>query len=77
MRGYIQLISIPTMKTQKKTVEEEFKSGPQIARIVSVDPATIRRYARDEGMPRHVLGEGMVRYKLEEVLAWLAQRKRK
>jgi len=64
-------------KHKKNATEDEFKTGPEIARILSLDPATIRRYSRDNGMPQHVLGEGMVRYKLEEVLAWLAQRKRK
>jgi hypothetical protein len=64
------------MKQKKKAVEEELKTGPDIARIICVDPATVRRYAR-EGMPHHALGAGFVRYKLNEVLAWLAQRPRK
>jgi predicted DNA-binding transcriptional regulator AlpA len=65
------------VKNTKKTQEEEYKTGPEIARILALDPATIRRYARSEGMPQHVLGEGLVRYRLAEVLAWLAQRQRR
>jgi phage terminase Nu1 subunit (DNA packaging protein) len=64
------------MKTKKQSSEEGFKTGPNIARILDVDPATIRRYSR-EGCPTHTLGPGYIRYKLDEVLAWLAQRKRK
>jgi hypothetical protein len=60
----------------KKTPMDDFETGPNVARILDVDAATVRRYAR-EGMPHHVLGEGYVRFKLEEVLAWLAQRERK
>ena len=55
---------------------EEFEAGPNIARKLDVDPATVRRYAR-EGMPHHILGEGMVRYKWTEVLDWLARRPKK
>ena len=55
---------------------EDLKSGPQVARFIGVDPATVRRYVR-EGLPRHVLGAGFTRFKVSEVLAWLAQRKRK
>ena len=66
-----------TMKSKSKnTVEEEFKTGPQVARTICVDPATVRRYGR-EGMPSHSLGPGLVRYRLSEVYAWLATRPRK
>jgi predicted DNA-binding transcriptional regulator AlpA len=64
------------MKAKKIDDTEDLKSGPQVARFIGVDPATVRRYAR-EGMPRHVLGAGFTRFKLSEVLEWLAQRKRK
>jgi predicted DNA-binding transcriptional regulator AlpA len=53
---------------------EQLMKGPAVARYLDVDPATIRRYAR-EGMPHHILGPGLIRYKLSEVLAWRAQRK--
>jgi hypothetical protein len=56
--------------------EDKYKSGPHIARHLDVDPATVRRYAR-EGMPHHVLAPGLVRYRLSEVLEWLAHRLRK
>jgi hypothetical protein len=68
-----------TMKAKKDTTndgDDGFKSGPNIARIIDVDPATVRRYKR-EGMPNHKVGPGLVRYKLSEVLAWRAQRKSK
>jgi hypothetical protein len=74
MYGYGYPMAI--QKTKRKSASDDFKTGPNIARILDVDPATVRRYAR-EGMPQHVLGEGMVRFKLKEVFAWLAQRKRK
>jgi hypothetical protein len=64
------------MKSKKPTSIDDFETGPNIARKLDVDPATIRRYAR-EGMPHHVLGVGFVRYRLSEILAWLAQRQRK
>ena len=61
----------------KTAIEEEpLVTGPNVARIISVDPATVRRYGR-EGCPKHILGPKMTRYKLSEVLAWLAQRKSK
>jgi len=63
------------MKTKKQT-EEQLEAGPRIARKIDVDPATIRRYGR-EGCPRHIIGEGLIRYRLTEVLAWRAQRKSK
>jgi phage terminase Nu1 subunit (DNA packaging protein) len=59
-----------------RTIEpakEELQSGPRIARILDVDPATLRRWRR-EGCPHHIIGEGLVRYRLEEVLQWRAQR---
>jgi hypothetical protein len=62
------------MKTAME--EEPLEAGPRIARKIDVDPATIRRYGR-EGCPKHILGPKMTRYKLSEVLAWLAQRKSK
>jgi hypothetical protein len=63
------------MKT-KISPQEQLESGPRIARKIDVDPATIRRYGR-EGCPRHILGKGLIRYRLSEVLAWRAERKNK
>ena len=60
-------------KSSSAAAEEELVSGPQIARGVKVDPATVRRW-RKEGMPHHLLGFGLVRYKMAEVLAWRARR---
>jgi hypothetical protein len=57
-----------------KSLQLEFESGPKIARKLDVDPATVRRWAR-EGMPHHILGEGLIRYRLDEVLNWRANRK--
>ena len=59
-----------------KTIEpakEEMKSGPKIARILDVDAATLRRWRR-EGCPHHIIGEGLVRYRLDEVLEWRSRR---
>lgn len=62
------------MKAKNEKLPDALESGPNIARKLDLDPATIRRYAR-EGMPHHNLGPGLVRYRLSEVLAWRAQRK--
>jgi len=64
-----------SMKTKKQT-QENLESGPRIARKLDLDPATIRRWA-SEGCPHHILGEGLIRYKFDEVLAWRAERKAK
>jgi hypothetical protein len=40
---------------------------------LKVDPATVRRW-RNEGMPHHDLGFGLIRYRMAEVLAWRARR---
>lgn len=58
----------------KKQTLKNLESGPRIARKLDVDPATVRRWVR-EGMPHHIIGEGLIRYRLEEVLAWRAERK--
>jgi len=65
-------------QTKKSTIESpplpvELKAGSSIARIIEVHEATLRRWAR-EGMPVHLLGPGLVRYNLDEVLAWRANR---
>jgi hypothetical protein len=60
----------------KRLPQAAFESGPRIARKLDLDPATIRRWAR-EGAPHHVIGEGLIRYRLDEVLAWRAERKAK
>jgi hypothetical protein len=41
----------------------------------SVDPATIRRWVR-ESAPHHVLGDKLIRFKLNELLAWRAGHRR-
>ena len=56
--------------------EEDFLSGPKIARKIDVDPATIRRWVR-EGAPHQVLGDKLIRFKLNELLAWRAGHRRK
>ena len=68
-------LHVITMRTAKKP-KEDLISGLRVARTIDVDPATVRRWVR-EGMPCHVLGEGLVRYQLSEVLVWRAARKAK
>ena len=59
-------------KTPKsKAIDEPFHTGPEAARVLKVDPATIRRW-KSLGAPCHLLGKGLVRYKLSELLAWRA-----
>ena len=64
------------MKRKNQLPEEPLEGGPRIARKLDLDPATIRRWAR-EGAPHHVIGEGLIRYRLNELLAWRAERKGK
>jgi hypothetical protein len=66
------------MKSKKPlpTPHEDLLSGPRIARKLDIDPATVRRWVR-EGAPHHVLGDKLVRFRLDELLAWRAGHKRK
>jgi hypothetical protein len=60
----------------KKTIispEEQLLSGPEVARKLCLDPATIRRW-RNEGAPSHILGNKLIRYKLSELMVWRAKR---
>jgi hypothetical protein len=62
------------MKTKSlKETAERLVSGPHAARELDIDPATVRRWRR-EGAPCHVLGPGMIRYKMSELAAWRAKR---
>jgi hypothetical protein len=53
----------------RQTLTAEYISGPKVARKIAVDPATIRRWVR-EGAPHYILGDRLVRFKLDELLAW-------
>ena len=54
-------------------LDEKLLSGPSVAKTWDVDPATIRRWRR-EGAPSHVLGKGLIRYRLSELEKWRASR---
>jgi helix-turn-helix protein len=56
-----------------KALKDDLKSGPNIARMLDVDAATLRRWRR-EGCPFHDIGHGLIRFRLSEVLAWRATR---
>jgi hypothetical protein len=56
-----------------KPLEERLLSGPHVAREIDMDPATIRRW-RKEGAPHHLIGNGVIRYRLSELLAWRRSR---
>jgi hypothetical protein len=58
---------------KRLNVEEKLHSGPNVAKTWDLDPATIRRWRR-EGAPFHVLGCGLIRYKLSELAKWRASR---
>jgi len=60
-------------KFSPAAAEEELASGPQIARVLKVDAATVRRW-RAEGAPHEVIGSGLIRYRMGEILAWRARR---
>jgi Helix-turn-helix domain len=64
---------MPT-RNKKPIVEttEPYSTGPDAARFLRVDPATIRRW-RKAGAPCHILGVGLVRYRISELLAWRSQ----
>jgi transposase-like protein len=53
--------------------KEPLLSGPKIARSLDIDPATVRRW-RKEKAPHHLIGKGLIRYRLSEILAWRAKR---
>jgi hypothetical protein len=72
MYGYLCKISMSKFRNLKAT-EEKLLSGPSVAREWDLDPATIRRWRR-EGAPCHIIGEGVIRYKLSELAAWRAKR---
>ena len=74
MLGYLYAISMKTKLASPPDSKEPMLSGPKIARILDVDPATIRRW-RKEKAPHHLIGEGLIRYRLSEILAWRATRK--
>ena len=66
------------MKSKKLSPppEEDFVSGPRIARKLDVDPGTVRRWVR-EGAPCHILADKLIRFRLGELLTWRAGHKRK
>jgi phage terminase Nu1 subunit (DNA packaging protein) len=52
-------------------------TGDQLAAMLQVDPATLRKYRRDKRHPLPSTGNGTGRrYDLEQVRAWLAARAR-
>jgi predicted DNA-binding transcriptional regulator AlpA len=66
--AYIHVISMKPLKPNEKLL-----SGPSVAKFWDLDPATIRRWRR-EGAPFHVLGSGLIRYRLSELEQWRASR---
>jgi hypothetical protein len=64
------------LKRPLSSPEEDLWSGPRIARKLDIDPATVRRWVR-EGAPHQVLGAKLIRFRLDELLAWRAGHKRK
>jgi phage terminase Nu1 subunit (DNA packaging protein) len=57
----------------KIKARETLQSGPKIAQLLDVDPATVRRWRR-EGCPCQIIGHGLIRYELSKVLEWRANR---
>jgi hypothetical protein len=70
-------LSSPSLKGKKPKVKEEgCLSGPNIARILDVDVATVRRWHFKEGAPAHPFGD-MLRFKLSEIIEWRTNQVRK
>ena len=67
-QGYLYHIAMKRLQ-----VEDKLVSGPSVAREWDLDPATIRRW-RKEGVPFHILGNGVIRYNLTELRKWRASR---
>jgi hypothetical protein len=63
-------VRINTMIVQ---TDEQLISGGTAARILDVDPATIRRWKR-EGAPSYHKGHNLIRYKLSELEKWRSER---
>jgi hypothetical protein len=53
--------------------EEQLLRSSAAAAKLNLDTATIRRWRR-EGAPYHKLGDGLIRYKLSELLTWRVTR---
>lgn len=54
---------------------EEIMRTSDVARACGVDEKEVRRWARDEGLPRHQVGEKQkYRFLRSEVIAWLRSR---
>jgi hypothetical protein len=70
------VVTCKNMKRKNAQPEDDLMSGPRIARKIDVDPATVRRWVY-EGAPHIVLGDKLIRFNLDELLAWRAQRKGK
>ena len=59
------------METNPKILEQEqWLTGPELAKLYRVDPATIRRWRR-EGAPSRRRGYRLIYYRLSEVERWL------
>jgi hypothetical protein len=54
-------------------LDEKLLSGPSVAKAWDLDPATIRRW-RKEGAPCHILGNGLIRYRVSELEKWRTSR---
>jgi excisionase family DNA binding protein len=60
------------------TLEQPILMTPQqVARMLHIHTATLRRYREEEGLPFYRLGgpNGKVRYKLSEVQEWMEKRR--
>ena len=54
-------------------VPEEILKAEEVAKMLRVRRATIMRWVKENGLPRHMLGGGTPRFRRSEVLSWVSE----
>lgn len=69
-----RLERIETLLTDRQEPDRILRTA-EVAQMCGVDEAQVRQWARDEGLPRHQVGQKQkYRFLRSEVLEWLRSR---